>query len=308
MTPDRQALGVLDEIAADQAELPQPRDFAGKLARAREQTDGLVRFSPPVPRVQVETRMLDCAGHAIPAEIYGGGEGLLLWFHGGGAIAGSLRTHRSPLAELARVSGWRVASIEYPLAPEHPFPVPLCDCLAAARLFGSQERVFALGGDSIGGTFATVTARLLAEEGRAPLVQVLLYPNTDMREDRQYPSLTQNEGRIMTRASLAFEAGCHLPDRAHRKDARVSPLLAPDLSPVPPTFLGTCEGDPLRDEGEAYGQRLAQAGVALTHRRYDGMIHAFLQMGARLDATADLIGEVAAFLNAATDRLEREGW
>jgi acetyl esterase len=303
---DPQAAQILREITEAGEGRPEPRDAAEKLARARADTNSLQRFSAPTPEIDIRAIIIAGRGGPIPVEIYraaGGTLPLLVWFHGGGAIAGSIETHRAPLAALALRSGWAVASVGYALAPEHPFPRPLDDCLDALRALGEagageglDTARIVVGGDSIGGTFAAVAARLARDEGPKLTGQILLYPNTDMRPDRDWPSLTENEGRIMTRASLAYEADCHIPDRADRTDPRASPLLAPDLRGLPPAFFATCGYDPLRDEGEAYARRLAEAGVSVMHRTYPAMIHAFFQMGARIDACDDLTAAMADFL------------
>ncbi|WP_185983987.1 alpha/beta hydrolase [Aureimonas mangrovi] len=305
---DAQAAEILREIAEAGEGRPEPRDATEKLARARADTNSLQRFSAPVPEIDI--RAITIAGRCgpIPVEICRPASGdvlpLIVWFHGGGAIAGSIGTHRAPLAALASRSGWAVASVGYALAPEHPFPRPLEDCVDALRGLaeagageGFDTACIVVGGDSIGGAFAAVAARLARDEGSTLAGQVILYPNTDMRTDRGWPSLVENEGQIMTRASLAYEAGCHIPDEVDRTDPRASPLLAPDLEGLPPAFFVTCGHDPLRDEGEAYARRLVEAGVSVTHLAYPAMIHAFFQMGARIDACDDLMAAMTEFLH-----------
>ena len=307
MRIDPQAQAVLDEIAASSNGKPTPRNGAEKLAQARADTASLSRFSAAPPAgVEIEHgEAPGRGGHAIPLRLYRpvGASRVLLWFHGGGAIAGSLDTHEAPLMALAERTGRIVVSVGYRLAPEVRYPAQHEDCFDAARhVAGGGLSLpienWAIGGDSIGGLYATVTARALREEGVGPLpqAQILLYPNTDLRDTRAHASLEANEGRIMTRASLGYEADQSVPRHADRLKPDVSPLVANDLAGLPPCFLAICEADPLRDEGEAYGDALEAAGVPLERRRYAGMIHAFLQMNGRIDRANRLMDDIAAFL------------
>ena len=316
MRIDPQAQAVLDEIAAASKGRAAPRNAAEQLAQARADTASLTRFSAPPPTgLGVEEREAPGrGGHAIPLRVYRpeGASRLLVWFHGGGAIAGSLDTHEAPLMALAKRTGRTIVSVGYRLAPETRYPGQHEDCFDAARFLaegglGEPAGPWAIGGDSIGGLYATATARALREAGIHPLpqAQVLLYPNTDLRDTRAHASLEENEGRIMTRDSLGYEADQSVPRHADRLKPHVSPLTAGDLTGQPPCFLALCEADPLRDEGEAYGDRLAAAGVPLERRRYPGMIHAFLQMNGRIDRAHDLMDDIAAFLTPRSEPGER---
>ena len=229
---------------------------------------------------------------------------MLVWYHGGGAMAGSLDSHDTALRQLCVGTGRLVASVDYRLAPEHASPAPQEDCIAATRAlmarakeFGCDPARVAIGGDSIGGLFAAVVALALRDAGTPiPERLVMLYPNTDLRPDRDFASLRTESGKVMTQASLDYENGLFVPDPAKRADPIVSPLLAPDLSRLSPTLLVTCERDPLRDEGEALAARLKEGGVSVTRRRFDGMIHGFLQMDGWIPAAKDLRAAVAEFL------------
>ncbi|WP_427025326.1 alpha/beta hydrolase [Aureimonas ureilytica] len=306
MRIDAEAEAVLREVEASSKGRPAPRNAAETLAQARSDTASLKRFSaaPPSSVRTESTETPGRGGHSIPLRLYRAPNArhVLLWLHGGGAIAGSLDTHEAPLMALAERTGRVVVSVGYRLAPEARYPAQHEDCLDAARFVAgtlvASGETWAIGGDSIGGLYATATARRLRDEGFAtpPEAQVLLYPNTDLRDHKTYPSLTENEGRIMTRRSLGYEADQSVPRHADRLSPDASPVLAADLAGLPRCFLATCEADPLRDEGEAYGARLREAGVALEHRRYDGMIHAFLQMNGRIARADALMDDIAAFL------------
>ncbi len=297
---DRQARQVLDEIAGE-AGAP-PDDLLAWTRQHRATIDSLSRFAMPPEPVTVVSNVTG----PVPLRVYRPAvEGLLpvfIYFHGGGGMAGSIETYDSPLRAIANRSGWAIVYVDYRLAPEHPFPAPLEDCIAAlrhvaaGRIPGLDTWCMAIGGDGIGGTFATTAAR---ETGAGLRCQILLYPHADFRADADYPSRRTEEGRATGRNSLALERETFAPDASSRANPRLSPILAVDLAHLPPAHIITCEHDPLRDEAEAYAARLREAGVHVTHTRYPGMIHGFLQMGARIDATARLIEEVASALRTA---------
>jgi acetyl esterase len=193
---------------------------------------------------------------------------LLLFFHGGGWVRGSVATHHQSCLLLAELAGVRVMSIEYRLSPEHPFPAPLDDALAAYRVvaedaerFGADPRQLAVGGDSAGGNIAAAMALELRDgDVVAPIFQLLIYPACDLLET--HPSeLTFGKGFFLTKANMDWYCDQYVPDRAQRRDPRASPLLAPDLAGAAPAYVATALADPLRDEGEAYARRLAEAGV-----------------------------------------------
>lgn len=310
MELDHQANAVLNEMAAEAKGEPEPTSFDARLAKARRDAANLQRFSAPAPRgVSRIDRRVPFDGGSIPVRLYRPDAQrrprLLVWFHGGGTIAGSLDTHEPVLMALAARTGRAVASVGYTLAPEAVFPVQHEECLAAARALSQEASAldldpegWAIGGDSVGGLYAAATAIAMRDEGfkAPPAAQILLYPNTDLSDARDHPSLAENEGRIMTLASLRFEAETAVPDAADRAGPRASPLFEADLSRLPPALVVTAEADPLRDEGEAYARRMAAAGVAVEHRRVPGMIHAFLQMNARIDAGDEWMGVIGGFL------------
>ena len=306
---DPQAKSVLDELERRAAALPKPTNPAERLAHARALTAGIADFSGTAPDLpKVET--IDAHGPRgpIPIRLYRPKPAellpLLVWYHGGGAMAGSLDTHDTPLRQLTAATGWAIASVGYRKGPEDPYPASHEDCLAATVFLAGQAAALgfvpsrvAVGGDSIGGLFAATVSRLARDAGGPRLVgTVMLYPNTDLRPDRQHASLIEEEGNVMTRASMAYENDLYIPDIAERGTEIASPLLATDLTGLPPTLLVLCERDPLRDEGAAYGDRLVAAGVALERVRMKGMIHAAFQMAGRIDAAAEIVAAVRRFL------------
>jgi acetyl esterase len=211
----------------------------------------------------------------------------LVYFHGGGLVAGSLDTHDGICRSLTQASGCRVLSVDYRLAPEHPFPAAVEDGLAATSWVAAHalELGIAAGrlgvcGDSAGATLAAVVCQSASAAGHPHLAcQLLLCPIMDYAaESDSRRSLAH--GYLVDRATLEHDLLHYLPAASDRADPRVSPLRAAQLQGLPPTCVHTAEYDPLRDEGAAYAERLRAAGVASTYRSHPGMIHLFYGLGA----------------------------
>ncbi|TDU01896.1 acetyl esterase [Streptomyces sp. 846.5] len=210
---------------------------------------------------------------------------MLVYFHGGGFVVGDLDTHDGLCRSLANGATCVVVSVEYPLAPEHKFPAAPEACLAAtvwvaehAGDVGGDPARIAVGGDSAGGNLAAVVARLARDLGGPALVfQLLIYPDVDFR--RANHSIRAFAGKFgnVSRAAQHWFMDNYLTDKQDKLDPRVSPLLASDLTGLPPALIVTAEFDALRDEGEEYGRRLEKAGVPVTVSRYPGMIHEFVR-------------------------------
>ncbi|WP_420451110.1 alpha/beta hydrolase [Ilumatobacter sp.] len=253
-------------------------------------------LAPPVLDPCHETVDLDAGG--VPARLYRPEPGvdvpgLLVWYHGGGFVIGDLESHDNICHTLCRRSGHGVLSVDYRLAPEHPFPAGLDDCItattwardAAAELGFDPDRI-AVGGDSAGGNLAAA----VCHAAPIPIVhQMLIYPVTDARMGSA--SYEENaEGYFLTRSSMAWFVDHYLTGgAAEPDDPRVSVLLADDdaLAAGPPALVITAGFDPLRDEGTAYAQRLAELGVATSHVHFPGHFHGFFSLGHMLaDARA----------------------
>jgi acetyl esterase len=210
----------------------------------------------------------------------------LVFLHGGGWVLGDLDTHDTVCRLLANAAGCAVLAVDYRLAPEHAFPAAVEDAHAVllalpgqAAALGLDPGRLAVGGDSAGGNLAAVLA-LLTRDGRAPPLrgQLLLYPALDLRGDSaSYAAFTT--GLPLTRGTMGWFRRHYAPDRADWADWRVSPALAESLAGVAPAFVMTAGFDPLRDEGLAFADRLAAAGVPVTRLHLDGLPHGFLTMG-----------------------------
>ena len=201
----------------------------------------------------------------------------LVWFHGGGWVTGSLAAVDPLCRALVARTGAPLTSVGYRLAPEHPFPAALDDAVAVLRAEAARAPV-AVGGDSAGGGLAAAACLVLRGERLPLLAQLLVTPLLDAT--LSLPSVTEHgEGLGLTRTALEHFTGLYLQG-ADPRDPRCSPLLAPDVSGLPPVVVVTAELDPLRDEGDAYARRLSQAGVPVAHRCWEGMVHGFAGMSA----------------------------
>ena len=229
-----------------------------------------------------------------------------MWFHGGGWVIGSVESNDATARALAKASGAIIVSVDYRLAPEHRFPIPFDDSYAAtvwtaenaASLGGDPSRLAVAGASAGGNLSTTIALRARDEDGPRLVHQSLIYPVTD--RDFERPSYKENgEGYGLSYASMVWFFDCNLSSEADASNPYVAPMLADDLSGLPPAFVLTCEYDPLRDEGEAYAKRLQEAGVPTRLSRYDGMIHAFYNAGIPFSRTWDAINETAGEMRKA---------
>lgn len=218
---------------------------------------------------------------------------LLVFFHGGGFMLGSLALYDTACRRLAVAGECAVLSVDYRLAPETIFPGAVLDAYAAARwafehaeLLNIDPEKIAVGGDSAGGNLAAVVAQMAQDSGEFSVaLQVLIYPMTD--QSREYPSYARNEsGYMLTRKALHWFMDNYIPDHRDRSDPRASPMLRESLAGLPPALIIAAEFDPLVDENEAYAQRLKEAGVATDYVCFPGMVHPFFTLGGVVEDAA----------------------
>jgi acetyl esterase len=269
---------------------------------------------PPAPGIgAVKDVTIDTEAGPIPARLYrpagvpaAARLPALVFFHGGGWVIGDLETHDVLCRQLTAEAGIAVVAVDYRLAPEHRFPAAVEDAWAATRWIaahgaelGIDGGRLAVGGDSAGGTLATVVALLARDHGAPSLaLQVLVYPVTDVAaESASYRDFA--DGFMLTRDSMRWFIGHYLPGDGDRRDWRASPLRAPSLAGVAPALVVTAGFDPLRDEGEAYARRLREAGVRVDALCYGGMVHGFVPMGRLLATGNRAVAHVAAALREA---------
>ncbi len=226
----------------------------------------------------------------------------LVYMHGGGWVIGDVDTHDVLCRQFANGARCAVYSVDYRLAPEHPFPAAVDDCIAALKFVAGRHKRVAVGGDSAGGNLATVAA-LHARDHGGPKIsfQLLIYPATDQRGE--HPSVTRNgEGYLLTKKVMDYFQAQYLPRRSDFLDWRASPLLAKSLAGLPPAYVITAGYDPLLDEGRAYAERLAAEGVEVAYREYSDMVHGFILFGGVLDTANAAVVECCEKLRGAFGR------
>jgi acetyl esterase len=228
----------------------------------------------------------------------------LVFYHGGGWVIGDLDTHDGPCRRYANAARCRVVSVDYRMAPEHPFPAAVDDCAAAtkwvidnAASFGIDPTKVAVGGDSAGGNLAAVIA-LMARDGTIPPLafQMLVYPATDMTMT-SVSSTTIGPGVPLTSVTMKWFIDHYM--KTDRTDWRASPLRVASVAGTAPALVLTCAHDPLRDEGVAYAHRLEREGVRVVHLHYGDQIHGFLGMGRIIRAADQAIDVMARVLKQA---------
>ena len=314
-SPHPQVVAVLERVA--RSGLPLYHAVSPFVAR-RLYHDTRAALAPPAPEV-AEVRIVLAPGPAGPVVMRAyrpagaASEEVLpalVFFHGGGWVIGDPDTHDGLCRALANGARCAVFSVDYRLAPEHPFPAAVDDCVAATRYVSEQARALrvdaariAVGGDSAGGNLAAVVA-LTARDAGGPAIryQLLIYPATDQRFS--YPSYARNgEGFLLTLPVMEYFRGHYLPRKDDWLDWRASPLLAKSLAGLPPAYVLTAGFDPLVDEGGAYADRLAREGVEVAYREYPDMIHGFVLFGGQVATANTAVAECCTRLRAAFERV-----
>jgi len=307
LDPQAQAL-----IAAA-AGLPPTETLSPDELRAGLHERARLTSGEPQPVAQVADASLPGPAGPIPVRVYVPAGTLplpgLVYFHGGGWVAGDLETHDVLCRALANGAGCTVVAVHYRRAPEAKFPAAIDDAVAATRWvaehaseLGIDPQRLAVGGDSAGGNLAAAVCLVLRDSGGPRLVhQLLIYPVTDCTFET--PSYRDKaDGYRLTRAAMQFYWNHYLRDPSDADDPRASPLRAADVSNLPSAYVITAEYDPLRDEGRAYAERLRATGVPVVHHDEPGMIHGYLGSAGALDAGRRATTEAAAALRAAFSR------
>lgn len=278
--------------------------------QAREAGKGFIDLQGEPEEIATEDRALPGPAGEIPVRVYtpagGGPKPVIMYFHGGGWVIGDIDVCDNPVRRIANRTGAVVISVDYRLAPEHVYPAAFDDCFAAtawvaehAAEFGGDPARIATAGDSAGGNLAAAVA-IAARDRQAPrlVAQLLIYPVTDFNFTTD--SYTQNgDGYLLTKGSMQWFWAHYLGAQDLGKDAYACPARADNLADLPPAFVATAEFDPLRDDGESYAEDLRTAGVPVTAKRYDGMLHGFAwTLGATPSGAAVIDDLAAAFRDA----------
>jgi acetyl esterase len=259
----------------------------GTPQEARDLSASLAAMGGPAPRMaRADDVTVPGPGDGVPVRVLvppQGARGVIVYLHGGGWVIGTIDEYDTLARKLAERTSCAVVLVGYRLAPEHPYPAAVDDCLAAlewtagslSEITGRDDVPLIVAGDSAGGNLAAVVARR-ARDGDGPVIdlQVLIYPVTDADLDR--PSYTDPDNQLLlTRDGMRWFWDLYLPDAARRAEPDASPLRAASLAGLPPALVLTAEHDILRDEGEDYADRLRDAGVDVDLRRLEGQMHGF---------------------------------
>lgn len=315
MTEDTRVL-----VQQMQAHAAPPPSDANPVQLTRDGYRQIIELAGSVEEVEtIKDYQVSSVTPAIPLRLYRpqtqGSDTLLpalVYFHGGGFISGGFDTHDRPLRALANRSGCVIVAVEYRLAPEYSFPAAPEDCFAALQWVIEQANSLcinaskvAIGGDSAGGLLAAVVCLMCRDRNISqPIAQVLVYPNTDLASDT--PSWHELDflHPSKSRENFLGQVAMYVPESSEREQPYASPLRAADVSALPPALIITAELDPQRDEGEAYAQRLRDAGCLVTLTRYSGVLHGFFQMGGVIASARVALAEVAAYLQLRFNALE----
>ena len=301
MSIDPAVAKLLQEAAA-----ADPRGIEQLTVEEARRRGGSAPVAALVPFEHVaEARDVDAGG--VPARLYRPATGavpLLVYFHGGGWVVGSVAISDSFCRALANRSGCAVLSVDYRLAPEHRYPAAADDAQRAtewaaanAAELGVEASRIAVGGSSAGGNLAAVVALRARERGPALRAQLLHVPVTDHDfTTASYRVFATGHG--LTLAAMRWFWRHYLPDERRRDEPDASPLRAKDLSGLPPALLVAADCDPLRDEGRAYLERLRAAGVTVQSLEYPGMVHSFMSWASALPQARRAFEEVGAALRA----------
>jgi acetyl esterase len=308
MPLDEQAeafLRQLDKAGGPPLNEMTPAEAREALAATVEETAG-----DPEPVGSITNRTILGPLGDIPIRVYAPeGAGLfpaLVYFHGGGWVAGDLEMVDPLCTKLTSRAGAVVVSVDYRLAPEHKFPAPLTDCYSATQWVSDNAaelnvdpRRIAVGGDSSGGNLAAAVSVVARDSGTLDLAfQLLFYPVTNLDYETN-PYRANGTGYFLTTDMMRWFWDHYLESEDIGRDMRASPLLVEDASGLPPPFVVTAEFDPLRDEGEAYAELLREAGNDVTVKRYDGQIHGFVTRSGIMDKGKQAIEDAATQMRQA---------
>lgn len=308
---DLKLKAMLDQIAASGA--PDIGDLPPEVGRPVYREILTAGDLPPAD-VQTEDRSIPGPAGPLPVRVYtprekaSGARGLILYCHGGGFVLGDLDTYDSVCRAICREGGCVVVSVDYRLAPEHPFPAAVEDCHGAldwvaahAAELGGDARRIAVCGDSAGGNLAAVLTLLAREKGPAIRYQVLIYPVTTAMPGDLPSHKTFGEGYILSLKAMRAFTGHYFGGEGRAPDFRGAPLLADDFSGLPPALILVGGYDALRDDGVNYARRLIEAGVEATLVEYAGLSHGFINMAAPLPGGRLALNQVGAALRLALE-------
>lgn len=273
----------------------------------------MTRFQHKEHVHEVEDMVLSLSGRMIPIRIYRSSATVapaLVYYHGGGYVTGSIETHDAVCRTLANEADCTIISVAYRLAPEHKFPTAVEDAYDALVWIGEHASELhidasrlAVGGDSAGGTLATVSALIASERGGPALVhQLLFYPVTGTEENLPLSLIDYATGYLLDDGLIRWFRQQYFNDDSELSHPYASPILSDQLDQLPATTLLTAEYDPLRDVGRAYANKLVSLGVPVTYKNYGGLIHGFTNYYAFVPEAKRAVKEAAYSLKAAFEK------
>lgn len=303
---DPQAANLLQQMI--QMKMPELHTLTPKAARELMDAGLKMIMGKPEKVSKVEDLKIPGPAGQIPVRVYTPeGKGpfpIFVYYHGGGFVIGNVPQSDNVCRAVANRASCVAVSVEYRLAPEYKYPAAVDDAYSATkwvaenadRIKGDPTRI-AVGGDSAGGNLAAVVSLRARDEGeRFPICQVLIYPATDLTKTVTSSRKEFGEGYFLTTADMIWFGDQYFEKSQDRRVPYASPLLAPNLSKLPPALIITGGFDPLRDEGEAYGERLKKSGIPAKVSRYEGMIHGFTSMDGVLDKAKEAMDEIGMHL------------
>lgn len=231
---------------------------------------------------------------------------VVVFFHGGGWVIGTIDTHDAVCRSLANASDHTVVSVDYRLAPEHPYPAAVDDCYAATRWVAEHAEELAINptriavaGDSAGGNLATIIAQMFVADGYPLMAQLLVYPATDLTDHQTDSSIAYADDHLLTADSIEWFSDCYAPDPRSRTEPRCSPAFG-ELKGLPPTLILLAECDPLRTDGERYAADLRAADVPTELVQFDGQVHSFFTQVTLIADARRAVDALARFLHSLT--------
>lgn len=293
--------------------LSYPSDIDLKKSYKLERTFAKIKHPPVLkPFYKIWDHKVEWNGHEIPVRIFypekeEKANSVLLFFHGGGWVTGDIDSYTNVCVNMSRLTKHIVVSVDYRLAPEHPFPAAPEDCYAVAReifldkeLFQIDLKDITLIGDSAGGNLAAVVSLMARDKGEfLPSKQILIYPATyhDHSENSPFASVAENgTDYLLTSKRICEYMDFYAGEEKNKKNAYFAPLLASDFSNQPKTLIITAEFDPLRDEGEAYGKKLREAGNEVKIVRIPDALHGFFSLPSKFSQVQDCYKVINEFL------------